>query len=203
MPVLFTGAIVCASGLAERANAGSLGQRFIRGLIRARAGYPGWGLPRLPTARWGANTLGSSSRSACAVRDKSSPLAPTLFMPLGAVLPPRFRSLSSRQFAGRLPKPGGGRAIRAEGREISGDSSRPRGRVLRYRSPSRRRRAMRTTRAGRSGRVSSRRCMKGHGRVPGGVEGLFRSDAYCRFAPKAPTISDCSKMPPASAWSGP
>ena len=27
--------------------------------------------------------------------------------------------------------------------------------------------------------------------------------AYCRFAPKAPTMSDCSKMPAASAWSGP
>ena len=57
--------------------------------------------------------------------------------------------------------------------------------------------------AGRSGRLSSRKCMKRHGRVPRSHEGHLQSGAYCRFAPKAPTIPDCSKMPAASAWPGP
>ena len=32
---------------------------------------------------------------------------------------------------------------------------------------------------------------------------FLRSGAYCRVEPKAPTMSDCSKMPAASAWPGP
>ena len=34
-------------------------------------------------------------------------------------------------------------------------------------------------------------------------KGITSTGCYCRFAPKAPTMSDCSKMPPASAWPGP
>ena len=33
--------------------------------------------------------------------------------------------------------------------------------------------------------------------------GFLKSGAYCRVAPNAPTMFECSKMPAASAWPGP